>query len=101
MRGPRILACSLAQPDWLPHRHGNTAGRTAGRTFYSTFLTGGTLLEPGVAKIDQWTPTNQEGYQRDSSERRFNKVTSFCAATKVCQVRFPRSSSWDFAVVPN
>src|SRR5947208_3510418 len=49
----------------------------SGRTFYSTFLTGGTLLEPGVAKIDKWTPTNQDGYQRDPSERRFNKVASF------------------------
>lgn len=51
--------------------------RQSGRVFYSTFLTGATLLEPGVAKIDKWTPTNEDGYQRDPSERRFNKVASF------------------------
>jgi DGQHR domain-containing protein len=49
----------------------------SGRTFYSTFMTGGLLLKPEVAKVDKWTPSNPEGYQRDPSPRRFNKVASF------------------------
>jgi DGQHR domain-containing protein len=49
----------------------------SGRTFYSTFMTGGLLLKPGVAEVDKWTPSNPKGYQRDPSTRRFNKVASF------------------------
>jgi DGQHR domain-containing protein len=49
----------------------------SGRTFYSTFLTGEFLLSPGVAQVDKWTPSNPQGYQRDPSTRRFNKVASF------------------------
>jgi DGQHR domain-containing protein len=49
----------------------------AGRTFYSTFMTGQLLLKPGVAQVDKWTPSNPQGYQRDPSTRRFNKVAGF------------------------
>lgn len=49
----------------------------SGRTFYSTFLTGELLLKPGVAEVDKWTPSNPQGYQRDPSSRRFNKVAGF------------------------
>ena len=49
----------------------------SGRTFYSTFMTGAELLRPGVASVDKWAPANPQGYQRDPSERRFNKVASF------------------------
>lgn len=49
----------------------------SGRTFYSTFMTGGLLLTPGMAEVDKWTPSNSKGYQREPSSRRFNKVASF------------------------
>lgn len=49
----------------------------AGQTFYSTFMTGSALVKPGVAQVDKWAPGNPQGYQRDPSTRRFNKVASF------------------------
>src|SRR5437016_6811775 len=49
----------------------------SGRTFYSTFMTGELLSSPGVAAVDKWTPSNPQGYQRDPSPRRFNKVAGF------------------------
>lgn len=49
----------------------------SGRTFYSTFMTGATLLKHGVSEVDKWSPGNPTGYQRSPSDRRMNKVRDF------------------------
>jgi DGQHR domain-containing protein len=51
--------------------------RQAGRTFYSTLIPGRVLITPGTVQIDKWTPTNPDGYQRDPSQKRMNKIASF------------------------
>lgn len=49
----------------------------SGRVFYSVCLTGRQLLDDGFATVDKWTPSNQDGYQRDPSRRRFSKVAGY------------------------
>jgi DGQHR domain-containing protein len=49
----------------------------AGLTFYETFITGRMLTTPGNVEIDKWTPANPDGYQREPSQKRINKVASF------------------------
>jgi DGQHR domain-containing protein len=51
--------------------------RQAGRTFYYTLIPGRVLITPGTVEIDKWTLTNPTGYQRDPSQKRMNKITSF------------------------
>lgn len=47
-----------------------------GQTLYQTCLTGEMLLK-SCTKIDMWTPSNTDGYQRKPSEKRMSKIASY------------------------